>query len=135
MFALCRLSPDHTWRIASTVAPLTWAAASCMCGKTGLSSLPSPYVASYAPGCRPAACTASISAGECTVASRSSEATGAGTTRSPSSTPRSPASRIVSATRSGDIGCSGPKSYSPSVPSKTTDAGPHPASMALTLVP
>ena len=105
-----------------------------MCGKTGLSSVPSPYVASYAPGRRPAARTASISAGECTVASRSSEAIGAGTTRSPSSTPRSPASRIVRSTRSGDIGCSGPKSYSVSVRSKTTDAGPHPASMALTLV-
>ena len=133
MLALWRLSPLHTWRNASTVAPTTWEAARCMSWKTGLSSLPRPCAGSNPAGSLPASITASIRAGSCTVAIRSSSAIGAGTVRSCSSTPSSRASRMVRSTRTGDIGWLGPKSYSVRVWSKTTVAGPGHAGMPVTL--
>ena len=61
-------------------------------------------------------------------------AIGAGTDAEPRrATPSSPASRIVRSTRTGDIGWLGPKSYSVSVGSKTTVAGPAHAGMRRTL--
>ena len=77
--------------------------------------------------------TASIIAGSCTVAIRSSSAIGAGTVRICSRTPSSRASRMVRSTRIGDIGWLGPKSYSVRVGSKTTVAGPGHAGMPATL--
>src|SRR3954469_25112125 len=133
MLALCRLSPLHTWRAASAVAPTTWAAARCMSSKTGLSSLPSPYAGSKPTGSFPARFTASINPASWTVAIRSSSATGALTVRRRSSTPRSPARRRVRSTRIGDMGWLGPKSYSVSVGSNTTEAGPEHARMRVTL--
>ena len=38
-------------------------------------------------------------------------------------------------TRIGDIGCDGPKLYSVSVESKTTDAGPEQSTMQANLIP
>src|SRR4051812_8496390 len=124
MLALCRLSPVHTCRHASVVAPTTWAAASCIAAKTGLSSLPSPYAGTNPTGSAPARLTASIRPASCRVAIRSSPAMGAATVPSRSRTARSRASRMVRSTRTGDIGWLGPKSYSVSDGSKTTVAGP-----------
>ena len=75
---------------------------------------------------RPHRSTASISWASWTLAICSSVANGASTIRSPEPpvTPRSAASRIVRSTRTGLIGWLGPKSYSVSVGSKTTVAGP-----------
>ena len=131
MLALCSDSPLSTWRQASTVAPTTWAAAVCMCSKTGLSSLPRPCSGSSPPSV-PMRVTAAISPGvhggdEVVVGHRG------GTTVRPSRTPRASARRIVRSTRIGDIGCDGPKLYSVSVESKTTDAGPEHSTMGANL--
>ena len=61
-------------RHASTVAPTTCAAASCMPAKTGLSSVPRPCRSSSGAGRAGPPVTASTSAGSWTVASRSSSA-------------------------------------------------------------
>ena len=125
MLALCRLSPECTWRNASRLAPTTWAAARCMSTNTGLSSVARPWSStSIECGSLPARVTASISPSSWTVAICPSSANGAGTISSWSSTPRSRASRMVRSTRIGDIGCEGPKSYAVSDESKTTVAGP-----------
>ena len=42
MFTACWCVPSQTARAASTVAPVTSADASCICGNTGLSEVPSP---------------------------------------------------------------------------------------------
>ncbi|WP_336275947.1 hypothetical protein [Nocardioides sp. B-3] len=68
------------------------------------------------------------------MAIRFSSAIGAGTTVSPASTPSSSAGRIVRSTRIGDIGCDGPKLYSVSAGSKTTDAGPEQSTMSRRLL-
>src|SRR6478609_6315201 len=133
MLALWRLSPLHTCRNASAVAPTTWDAARCMSWNTGLSSLPSPWDGTKPSGSLPASLTASIIAGSWTVAIRSSPAIGAGTVRTRSRTPSSRARRIVRSTRIGDMGWLGPKSYSVRVWSKTTVAGPGHAGMPVTL--
>ena len=114
MLALCSELPLHTCRKASSVAPTTWADASCIPRKTGLSSVPSPKRSSPGPGWRAMRFTASMNAGSCTVASWSSVATGAAIVRSWSgplpTTPSPAARRMVRSTRSGVIGWSAPKS-------------------------
>ena len=99
-----------------------------MPANTGLSSVPRPS-SSSGRLVRPHRSTASISWASWTVAIWSSVANGASTSRRPEPpdppvTPRSAASRIVRSTRTGLIGWEGPKSYSVSVGSKTTVAGP-----------
>ena len=125
MLALCRLSPDCTWRNASRLAPTTCAAARCMSANTGLSSVPRPWSSKpIESGSLPARVTASMSSSSWTVAIWASSANGAGTTVSRSRTPSSRASRMVRSTRIGDMGWEGPKSYAVSEESKTTLAGP-----------
>ena len=109
MLTECSDSPLQTWRTASSVAPTTWALARCMSVKTGSSSVPRPRAGSVQPGVVPALVTASIRASSCTVAICSELAIGASTRLTPSSTPSSSASRMVRSTRTGDIGCVGPK--------------------------
>src|SRR4051812_26754004 len=131
MLAAWSTSPSHTRRAASMLAPTTWRLASCIPGKVGSSSVPSPRARSITPGSALLAITASISSASWTVARSSSLASGASTTSSWSSTPSSRARATVRSTRIGFIGCVGPKVYPVSDSSYTRAARQLSASGAL----
>ena len=124
MLAPCSAESDQTARAAASVAPVTSADASCMPGKTGLSSVPSPNIRamrswfpdrpSLASGCSAQRLTAStaVTYGASCTSSRSASVAGAGAaTVTPGwlHSPNSCASRIVSSTRTGANGWPGPK--------------------------
>ena len=124
MLAPCWADPDHTARAAARVAPATSADASCMPGKTGLSPVPSPNTraarswASARPS-RASGCSAHrltvftfVTYRASWTSCRSASVAGAGAARvTPGRfhSPNSCASRMVSSTRTGAIGRSGPK--------------------------
>jgi hypothetical protein len=107
-------SPDITSSAARRVPPTTVAVASCIPGKMGLSSVPSPQgrpsrASTF--GWLPSRFTAATYSGACTRSSSSSVAIRGGSTRSPGpeTSPHASISETASSSRFGLNGWSGRK--------------------------